>query len=266
MKLNNSVAIVTGGGQGIGRAISLLLAKNGADVVIADIDVQTATNVADKIKSLGRQANALKCDVSNSQQVKRFVSETLKSFGKIDILVNNAGIPSNVPSIELTEAEWDSVIDINLKGTFLFSQVVGRQMIRQRRGKIVNLSSLAGHRGAPCLAAYSASKGGIIQLTQVLAVEWGKYNINVNAVSPGMTTTPLFENMEKKNPNLLKDRLRSIPLKRANSPEDVAKTVLFLASPESDNISGQVIIVDGGICALHPGIVSAIMEESLENS
>jgi len=255
MKLEDKVAIVTGAGQGIGRAIALTLAREGADVVVNDVDLELAEKVAGEIKSQGRQAQAIKADVSNSEEVNQLVNKTLDNFKRIDILVNNAGIDKLIPAIELTEALWDSMININLKGQFLCSQAVGRQMIKQKRGKIINIASIAGHVAQPGQAAYGASKGGVLQLTKVLAIEWAKHNINVNAVSPGATITPMVENIIKEHPDILKNYLGRIPSRKIAKPEDIANAVLFLASPESDDIIGQEIIIDGGICALHPGYV-----------
>lgn len=252
MKLAGKVAIVTGAAQGIGRATALTLAKEGADIVVNDISLELAKKVADEIKSLGRQAQAIKADVSNSAEVSQMVNETLDNFKKIDILVNNAGIALVAPAEEMTEADWDKQININLKGQFLCSQAVGRQMIKQRKGKIINLASVQGHRSSPGFAAYCASKGGVLQLTGVLAVEWAKYNINVNAVSPGLTDT---SGARSSRQDSWEKRSKTIPLGKANKPEDIANAVLFLASSESDNITGQAIIVDGGVTALHPRYV-----------
>jgi len=254
MKLEGQVAIVTGAGQGIGRAIALTLAKEGAAVIVNDINLESAKKVADEIKSLGGQAQAIKADVSKGEEVNTLVEKTLDNFKKIDILINNAGTAKLTPTMELTEAEWDSTIDVNLKGQFLCSQAVAKHMIQQRRGKIVNIASIGAHIGTPGLVAYSASKGGVIQLTKVLAVEWGKHNINVNAVSPGLTMTELVKAVFKNRPEFT-EGVERIPLQRLAMPEDIANAVLFLASSESDYITGQVIIVDGGTLAIHPRMV-----------
>lgn len=255
MRLKGKVAIVTGGGQGIGRAIALALAREGAAVVVNDINLESAKKVTDEIKKQGGQAQPIKADVSKGEEVNKLVKETLDNFKTIDILVNNAGTGKLIPAIELTEAQWDSIIDINLKGQFLCSQAVAKHMIEQKRGKIVNIAALSGRVAMPGLAAYGASKGGVLQLTRVLAIEWAKYNINVNAVSPGITLTALVEHAFKEEPDLLKGYLERIPLRQAAKPEDIANAVLFLASAEADDITGQEITVDGGTSALHPGIV-----------
>ncbi len=255
MRLERQVAIVTGAGRGIGRAIALTLAREGAAVVVNDVNLESAEQVAGEIKSRGGRARPVKADVSNGEEVNKLVQETLDSFKKIDILVNNAGFGKLIPAMEITEAQWDSIIDVNLKGQFLCSQAVAKYMIAQKRGKIVNIAALSGRVAMPGLAAYGASKGGVLQLTKVLAVEWGEYNINVNAVSPGITMTSLAESAFKEKPDLLKGYIERIPLRRAARTEDIADAVLFLSSSESDDITGQEITVDGGTSALHPGFV-----------
>jgi len=207
--------------------------------------------------NLDGKAIAIKADVTKTDEVREMVEETLKAYDKIDILVNNAGIGKLIPAIETTEAEWDSFMDINLKGQFLCSQAVARHMIQQGRGKIVNIASIGGRIGTPGLLAYSASKGGVLQLTKVLAVEWGKHNINVNAVSPGLTMTEMAEAAAKERPDFI-EGIERIPLKRLAKPEDIANAVFFLASSESDYITEQVIIVDGGTLAIHPRMVRPV--------
>lgn len=261
MRLTDKVAIVTGASSGIGHAIALTFAKEGADVVIADVDFQSAQNVADELELLGRHAEAVKVDVSNSQEVNQLVKKTLDTFKKIDILVNNAGIFTKMtPPEEISEADWDRTINVNLKGQFLCSQAVGRQMIRQKSGKIVNIASGSAHRITPKMVAYCVSKSGVLSLTKALAMDWAKYNINVNSVSPGLTITPIIEKSQQDPKEFIERRSKTTPLKRVNKPQDIANAVLFLASSESDNMTGEDIIVDGGTCALHPGFVWALEE------
>jgi len=254
MRLKKQVAIVTGAGQGIGRAIALTLAREGATVVVNDIDLEKAEKVAEEIGAQGGQALPVQADVSKAKDVDILVKKTLDSYKRVDILVNNAGVAKMTRLLELTEAEWDRTMNINIKGQFLCSKAVIAQMIKQKRGKIVNIASLAAHIGAPGLAAYGASKGGVVQLTKALAVELGKYNIMVNAVSPGLTMTELIKSAVKDRPDFIEGMDR-IPLRRAAEPEDIANAVLFLASSESDYITGQVLIVDGGLMAIHPRMV-----------
>ncbi|MBU2535050.1 MAG: 3-oxoacyl-ACP reductase FabG [Chloroflexi bacterium] len=254
MRLKKQVAIVTGAGQGIGRAIALTLVREGATVVVNDIDLEKAEKVAEEIYAQGGQALPVQADVSKAKDVDILVKKTLDSYKRVDILVNNAGVAKMTRLLELTEAEWDRTMNINIKGQFLCSKAVIAQMIKQKRGKIVNIASLAAHIGAPGLAAYGASKGGVVQLTKALAVELGKYNIMVNAVSPGLTMTELIKSAVKDRPDFIEGMDR-IPLRRAAEPEDIANAVLFLASSESDYITGQVLIVDGGLMAIHPRMV-----------
>ena len=254
MRLKKQVAIVTGAGQGIGRAVALTLAREGATVVVNDIDLEKAEKVAEEVSAQGGQALPVQADVSKAKDVDILVKKTLESYKRVDILVNNAGVAKMTRFLELTEAEWDRTMNINIKGQFLCSKAVIAHMIKQKRGKIVNIASLAAHIGAPGLAAYGASKGGVVQLTKALAVELGKYNIMVNAVSPGLTLTDLIKSAVKDRPDFI-EGIDRIPLRRAAEPEDIANAVLFLASSESDYITGQVIIVDGGLMAIHPRMV-----------
>ncbi len=253
--LSQKVAMVTGAGSGIGKAIAIRLAEEGANLVIVDIDLLSAEKVCKKIESLGRRAKAVKANIASWKEVDQVVYEALNLFKEIDVLVNNAGVDLKMAIEDVTEDIWDRVININLKGTFVCSQVIGKQMIKQGHGKIVNVASTLAHVSYPMTAVYSASKGGVLQLTKAFAVEWAKYNINVNSVSPGATKTSVVEDIIKSDPNFLRDRVNRIPQRRMNEPLDVANVVLFLASSDSNNITGEDILVDGGICALHSGYV-----------
>jgi 3-oxoacyl-[acyl-carrier protein] reductase len=246
MELADKVAIVTGAGSGIGRSIALTFAKEGAAVVIADVDLENAQNVAEEIKSEGGKARAVKTDVSNRDDVEKMVKTTLQDYGKIDMLVNNAGIYRPDHLEDLTEEKWDSVIDVNLKGVFLCSQFAGREMIKQRKGAIINIASIAGVLPMEMVGPYGPSKAGVISLTQELALEWAKYNIRVNAISPGTTNTPLNA-PELSNKEAYERRIRAIPVGKIAEPEDMAEVVLFLASERSSYVTGQNIIVDGGL-------------------
>ncbi len=256
MRLEGKIALVTGAGRGIGRAVALTFAKEGANVVVNDIDLDSAETVANEIRSLGRQAIAIKCDVTKREEVNLMAEKALDRFKRIDILVNNAGIVIPAAAEEITDAQWDTVIGINLKGAFLCSQVIGRQMIKQKHGKIINLGSMLAHFAFPLQTAYCVAKGGVLQLTRALAVEWAKYNINVNSVSPGSTLTGVQAKNIQMDPNYYQSRLLRVPLRRLNQPEDIANAILFLASSESDNITGEDIFVAGGMSALHPGYIA----------
>ncbi|MEM0078768.1 MAG: SDR family NAD(P)-dependent oxidoreductase [Nitrososphaerota archaeon] len=242
-KLQNRVAIVTGAGQGIGKAIALALAKEGAKVVVSDI-TDLIFDVAKEIEALGSEALPIKCDVTNPNDVNKMVKTTLEKFNRIDILVNNAGIYPFKPFIEMSEGEWDKVLNVNLKGVFNCTKAVVPKMVEQRYGKIINISSIAGAVvGFPQLAHYSASKAGIIGFTRALALELAPYGINVNAVAPGPIETPGTKILGKET---LESFIKTIPLGRMGKPEDVANLVVFLASDDSSFITGQYIVCDGG--------------------
>jgi len=238
--------MVTGAGRGIGKAIAIALAKANADVVINDVNLNTAKNTAQEIEALGKRSLPIEADVSVKKDVNRMVEHALNVFGKIDILVNNAGVIVRKPVEELSEEEWDRIIDINLKGVFLCSKMVATDMIKRREGgKIINISSIMGGVALPPRAAYCASKGGVIALTRDLAAEWAKYNINVNAISPGWMTTELTQSLFSQE-EMRRFFLERIPLNRFGTPEDVAHLAVFLASEYSNYITGQTIYVDGG--------------------
>lgn len=241
--LSDRVAIVTGAGQGIGREISLQLAQAGAKVVLIDVS-DKVFDVLREVKGLGGDGLAIKCDVSRWEDVRATVNQVLDKFGRIDILVNNAGIYPFKPFTEMGEQDWDKVLDINLKGVFNFTRAVLPRMIEQRRGKIINISSIAGSVvGFPNLVHYSASKAGIIGFTRALALETAQYGITVNAISPGPIETPGVGVLSKETYEQVR---RAIPLGRFGKPEEVAYLVLFLASDKSDFITGQNIVIDGG--------------------
>lgn len=254
MRLKGQVAIVTGAGQGIGQAIATTLAREGATVVVNDVVPERADKVTEEIKAQGGRALAVTADVSKAKEVNMLIGKTLDSYQRVDILVNNAGIIKMKRVLEMTEADWDRTMDVNIKSQFLCSKAVAGHMIKQKRGKIINLASLSAHIGAPGMGAYGASKGGVVQLTKTLAVELGKYNITVNAISPGFTMTEMVKQAGKDRPDFLEGMDR-IPLRRAAETQDIANVVLFLASAESDYITGQVLVIDGGLLAIHPRMV-----------
>lgn len=245
MKLKNKIAIVTGSRRGIGKSIALELAKEGAKVVISDIDLKECQNVCDEIKKIGSDAIAVNCDVSKKRDADAMVKRVIQKFKKIDILVNNAGVVLMKPFVQMTEKDWDFVLDINLKGVFLCTNAVVKQMIKQKSGKIISVASIAGEVGFMNTSAYCASKAGIINLTRELAMELSPHNINVNAVAPGVIATKMTEDMlkDKKTKEVL---LASTPLGRIGQPEEIGKAVVFLASDDSNFITGHTLVVDGG--------------------
>lgn len=245
MSLSGKIAVVTGASRGLGKAMALGLAEAGADLVLVSRGMPQLREVAREIHGLGRRALPISADISNLEDVNAMVGKAMSEFGRIDILVNNAGATVRMPSESFTEEAWDKVMDVNLKGAFFCAQAVGKVMINQRAGKIINIASLLSVIGVPTAVAYAASKGGISQLTKTLAVEWAKYNINVNAIGPGYFRTDLTKPLQED-----KDRsariLSRIPMGRWGDPDDLKGVVVFLASEASDYITGQTIYVDGG--------------------
>lgn len=245
MKHENKNVIVTGGGRGIGKAIALNFAEEGANVVVNDINFANAQKVSRKIKNKGQKALPVEADVSIREQVKNMMKSVTEKFGTPDILVNNAGIIKLNKFSNVTEEEWDKVINVNLKGTFNCCQIVGSAMLKKREGCIINISSISGLVPSTGGGSYSASKAGVAMLTNQLAVEWGKYNIRVNGICPGFIRTPMekhvYEDKEVEN-----FRKKLIPLNRIGTPEDVAKVASFLASDDAEYINGELISVDGG--------------------
>jgi 3-oxoacyl-[acyl-carrier protein] reductase len=244
LKLTGKVALVTGAAQGIGRAIALLLARNGADIVVSDINLEKAEETAKEIRAIGPKATAVKVDVSNLSDVERMVEAIIEKLAKIDILVNNAGITRDKLILRMTEEDWDAVLGVNLKGTFNCTKTVIRHMAKQRSGKIVNIASVVGEMGNAGQANYSASKAGVIGLTKTIAREYAQRGINVNAIAPGYIETPMTDALPEKAKEELK---KLIPMERLGKPEDVAEAVLFLVCEESSYITGQVLNVNGGI-------------------
>jgi NAD(P)-dependent dehydrogenase (short-subunit alcohol dehydrogenase family) len=242
MYLKDKIAIVTGSGRGIGEGIAKALAKAGANVVVSDINLEDCERVAKEISVEGFQGIAIKCDVSKKEEVDNLVSKTIEKFSRLDILVNNAGIFPFKPFMEMTEADWDKVININLKSIFLTSQAAAKVM--KEGAKIVNISSIAAFVGFEGLTHYCASKGGINAMIRALALELSKKKINVNAVAPGAIDTPGAR--ESSNEEAQKQTIAMVPLARMGKPEDIANVVAFLASKKSDYITGQTLIVDGG--------------------
>ncbi len=244
MRLANKVALVTGAAQGIGREIALKFAAEGADIAVGDINLERAIKTQDDIEGLGRKALALELDVTDYAKLTEALNKILDKFGKVDILVNNAGITKDNLLLRMSDAEWDAVLNVNLKGTFNCTKALSRLMIKQRYGKIINVASIIGIIGNAGQANYSASKAGIIALTKTAAKELASRNINVNAVAPGFIQTEMTARL----PEDLKQKMQeAIPLGMFGSPVDVAAVCVFLASEDASYITGQTIIVDGGM-------------------
>jgi len=248
--LKGKTAIVTGASQGIGEAIAIGLAGASANLVLASRNEANLAKVASEAKALGANCITVKTDVLKTSDLQAMADKAISEFSKVDILVNNAGVTMNKPAIDITEDEWDWLLDTNLKGYFLASQVVGREMIKNKSGCIINNASVFGLRGFPNLSSYIASKGGVVQLTRGLAVEWARFNIRVNCIAPGYTVTEMAKLNIESNPKILEQNLRKIPMKRGGQPSEIANVVVFLASEGSSYMTGQTLSVDGGWTAM----------------
>jgi NAD(P)-dependent dehydrogenase (short-subunit alcohol dehydrogenase family) len=247
-ELKNKVALVTGARRGMGRTHSLALARQGAKVAVTDINLEECQKVVDEIKVGGGEALAFKMDVTSKTEIDRVFDETIKAWGWLDILVNNAGIYAPKMALDMSEEDWDKTLDINLKGQFLCAQRAAKEMTKNKWGRIINIASIASGqvgKGIMASAHYTASKGGIIGMTETLAVEWAPLGINVNVIGPGAIDTPMVQEsgMTKE---ALAAFLTGIPLKRMGRPEEVSAMVVFLASEESSYVTGATFFVDGG--------------------
>jgi 3-oxoacyl-[acyl-carrier protein] reductase len=246
--LKNKVAIITGARQGMGRSHALTLAKAGAKVVVADISEEDCQKVVKEIEKDGGESMGVKCNVTKKAEIEEMVKKTIDKWGRIDILVNNAGIYPFKSFLELTEEEWDKVIDINLKGYFLCAKVCAKEMIKQKSGVIVNIASIAMGQvgvGFPGLVHYCASKGGIVAMTEAMALELAPYNIRVNAIAPGAIDVSAGTSSQQ-DPKAMEATISRIPMHRMGKPEEVSNLVLFLASDESSYMTGSAVVIDGG--------------------
>jgi len=241
--LSGKTAIVTGGGSGLGEGMSVGLAEAGADIVI--VDLNTKTDAGEKIKKLGREVLALTADLSDTKSLQMIVDETIKKFGKVDILINNAGTIRRTPAIDYSEEDWDYVMNLNSKTVFFLSQAVAKDMLKRKKGKIINIASLLSFSGGITVPSYSASKGAVAQITKALANEWAKYGLNINAIAPGYMATKNTEalRMDEIRYKAITER---IPAERWGTPDDLKGIAVFLASEASDYVNGHVLLVDGG--------------------
>lgn len=244
--LQDKVAIVTGGGTGIGRIIAREMAKVGAHIVVASRNPDHINPAAEEVQQLGRQSLAVSVDVRVPEQIDNLVKATLDKFGRIDILVNNHGALFQCAVEDLSPGGWNAIIGINLTGVFLCSRAVGKVMIQQQQGKIINMVSVAGLHGSPLTAPYGAAKAGVMNFTKSLAMEWSKHHIYVNAVAPGPILTASGRDLLWSSPDLQQKVRERVPLGRYGEPEEVANAVIFLASDASSYITGETLYVDGG--------------------
>ena len=243
-QLENQVAVVTGAGRGIGRAIALKFAAHGADIVAVDLKTEFVQETVDEVRKLGRKAWAVAANVSEAASVEAAAEQILKEAGRVDILVNNAGITKDGLLMRMSEADWDAVLDINLKGTFLFTKAFSRAFLKQKSGRIVNIASVIGLIGNAGQCNYAASKAGVIGFTKSVARELASRGITANAIAPGFIETKMTEAL---SPEARAALLKQIPLASLGQPEDVAEAALFFASPAARYITGQVLVVDGGM-------------------
>ncbi|MFW5932735.1 MAG: SDR family NAD(P)-dependent oxidoreductase [Candidatus Hadarchaeota archaeon] len=261
--LSDKVAIVTGASRGLGKATSVGLAESGADIVA--VDVLDLRETIEKVEDTGRSCLGVEADVRNKGEVFSMVNDALEEFGGIDILVNNAGINIIEPTDEMSEETWDRVMDVNLKGAFFCCQAVGKYMKKGKDGKIVNVSSINAEFAFPYSAAYNASKAGMVMLTRTLAYEWGKYNINVNAVCPGFMQTSMLDEIHEVA-DLTEERIEKVPLGKFARPEDIVGTIVYLSSEASDYVTGHSLFVDGGWTVGWPGVKEVSLDPGLREA
>ena len=244
LSLQGKKSLITGAAKGIGESIAMTFAKLGSDLALVDIDSPSLEKVSEEIRKTGRRVYPIVADITSLKDIEEIVQKSIQNLGEINVLVNNAGVSFLNPAEKLTEEEWDKTLSVNLKGLYFLSQAVGRHMIQKKSGKIINIASQAAVVALENHIAYCASKAGVVAVTKVLALEWGKYNINVNAIAPTIIMTPMGKKAWSGEKG--EKMLERIPLGRFGEPEDVAFTAAFLASDISNMITGTTIMVDGG--------------------
>ena len=244
MKLKNKVAIVTGASRGIGRSVAQEISKSGAHVVCVSRSEDDLLKISKKLNNEGFSSSSFVCDVSNFNDFKKLIDDTVSKFNRVDILVNNAGITKDNLIMRMPESDWDKVIDVNLKGVFNGIKAVSRQMMKQKHGRIINISSIVGLIGNPGQANYAASKAGVIGLGKAVSKELASRNITVNTIAPGYIETDMVEDIQE---TVKEDLFKQIPLGRIGKPSDIATAVLYLASDEAGYITGQTLTIDGGM-------------------
>jgi len=248
--LENKIALVTGSTRGIGRAIALSFAKNGATIVVNGRDEERGKSVVEEIKALGRESIFVRADVGDQEQVNNLVAQIIEKFGRIDILVNNAGInvgkEGRVPIHEFSEDDWHRTINVDLNGVFYCSKAVAKHMVEQKSGKIINISSIAGIVPLRLQIAFTAAKAGVVNMTRAMALELAPYNIHVNCIAPGSTLVEGTRELFYSDPSMAEKLLSHIPLRRPAEPEEMTGAALFLASKDSDYVTGNILVVDGG--------------------
>jgi acetoin reductase-like protein len=255
LRLSDSVAVVTGGGSGIGRAIALRYAREGADLALADLNLAAAESVAQEVATLGRQVRAYRSDVSSTDDCRRLAEQAASDFGRLDVLVNCAGVAHVSNMLDLTEKEWELTFAVNVRGLFFLTQAVARVMLPRKKGKIINLASIAARLNGPQMVDYSASKAAVVSITQSTAKALAPFKVTVNAIAPGIVDTPMWHQLDREWGEIngwepgeaWRRRLSTIALGRSEVPEDVAGAAAFLASKDADYITGQTLHVEGGI-------------------
>jgi len=242
------VAFVTGASYGIGAACALALARDGFDVAISELEPKHLADTVAKITATGVRAVPVELDLRSLASIERAMKEVLAAFGRLDVLVNSAGVTLGKPALDMTGEEWDAVLDVNLKGTFFMSQQMGRHLVSTRRpGSIISVASTHGVLGFPTRSAYGISKGAIVQMTRMLAIEWAEHGIRVNAIAPGTVETPTRKAFFDANPGRREVMTERVPLRRFGTPEEMAGAVAYLASPQAAYITGQTLLLDGGL-------------------